>query len=109
MLKPIAHLAIVKPMEVEEAYKGMIDLSALDKVAERNAQVIGTLVALGEDFAVAFRPKTPYWGLKPGDMVVYAKHAGKWVKDPKTGEEVLFVLDQDIVGTYEDDSNVVAS
>lgn len=103
--------AIVRPFEVEKMSKGGIAL-ALDERMELNAQVMGKVVDLAEDFAKDFKPSTPAWGLKIGDVVVYAKYAGKWVKDPQTGEELLFINDEDVVGTYEEvtvDSPVVAT
>lgn len=106
-LRPVGFVAMIEVEEVQEKTKGGIIL-AVDTVLERNAQTIGKLVAMGEDFAVAYKPTLPQWGLKVGDRVVYAKHAGKWVKDPETDKEYLFVLDSDIVGKV-DDSNVVAS
>lgn len=32
-----------------------------------------------------------------GDYVAYARHAGKWVKDPDTDENILVLNDEDIV------------
>lgn len=32
-----------------------------------------------------------------GDRVAYARHAGKFVKDPDTGEDILVVNDEDII------------
>lgn len=32
-----------------------------------------------------------------GDYVAYARHAGKFVKDPETGEEVLVINDEDVI------------
>lgn len=32
-----------------------------------------------------------------GDYVAYARHAGKWVKDPETDEDILVLNDEDIV------------
>lgn len=103
--KAIGFRAIVEPFEVEKVSKGGIDLSALDEKMERNAQVMGKLVKIGEDFAKDYKPTTPQWGLKIGDIVVYAKFAGKWVKDPKTGVEQLYINDEDVVGTYEEDED----
>jgi co-chaperonin GroES (HSP10) len=110
MLEPIGFVAMVEVEEVQEFSKGGIAIIT-DKVMERNAQTIGKVLAFGEDFAVAYKPKTPRWGLKVGDKVIYAKNAGKWVKDPETDKEYLFVLDQDIVGKVLDGNSnpVVAS
>lgn len=100
MIKAIGFRALIKPDEVVKKTAGGIYL-ALDERMELNAQVVGTIVEIGPDFAVAFRPTLPAWGLKPGDKVFYAKYAGKWVKDPETEEEFLFVNDEDIVGKVE--------
>jgi co-chaperonin GroES (HSP10) len=109
MLQPIGFTAMIEVEQVEKFSKGGIAL-VTDEVMERNAQTVGKVLALGEDFAVAYKPKTPQWGVKVGDKVIYAKHAGKWVKDPQTGVEYLFVLDSDIVGkVIEDADSVVAS
>lgn len=88
----------VKPNEVKQMSDGGIDLSALDQEAEKNAQTTGTVVAIGEDFAVAFKPKTPYWGIKVGDKVYYPRYAGKWLENKETKEEVLAINDEDVIG-----------
>lgn len=32
-----------------------------------------------------------------GDYVAYARHAGKWVKDPDTDENILCLNDEDVI------------
>lgn len=32
-----------------------------------------------------------------GDYVAYARHAGKWIRDPETQEDILVVNDEDII------------
>lgn len=32
-----------------------------------------------------------------GDYIAYARHAGKWVKDPETDENILVINDEDVV------------
>jgi co-chaperonin GroES (HSP10) len=32
-----------------------------------------------------------------GDYVAYARHAGRWVKDPDTDENVLAINDEDVI------------
>lgn len=111
MIKAIGFRVIVKPKKVEEVSAGGIILG-IDKQLEEQAQVLGTIIDIGEDVAVAFRPKTPHWGLKVGDEVYYAKYAGKWILDPKTGEQVLVLNDEDIVARVEGsdaDPSVVAA
>ena len=100
MIKAIGFKAIIKPKKVEEVTSGGIVL-AVDQKLEEQAQVLGTIIDLGEDFATAYRPKLAQWGLKVGDQVYYAKYAGKWVKDPQTGEELLIVNDEDICAKLE--------
>lgn len=106
--KAVGFRAIVEPFEVEKVSKGGIDLSALDERMERNAQVMGKLVEIGEDFAKDYKPTSRAWGLKLGDIVVYAKYAGKWVKDPQTGKESLYINDEDVVGKYEEEESGAA-
>lgn len=96
-IRAIGYKAIVKPDEVLKYSKGGIAL-AVDARMEANAQVVGTLVDIGEDFAAAYRPKTPFWGLAVGDRIYYAKYAGKWVLDPTTQEEFLIINDEDVCG-----------
>jgi co-chaperonin GroES (HSP10) len=108
VIKPVGFTAIVLPKEVMKYSKGGIAL-AVDEVMERNAQVMGTLIEMGEDFAKAYKPGTPQWGLKAGDTVIYAKYAGKWVRDPDTQTEYLIVLDSDIVAKYEPNPDTVVA
>lgn len=96
-VKAIGYKIIIKPDEVLKYSKGGIAL-AVDAKMEANAQVVGTIVDIGEDFAVAYKPKTPYWGLKVGDKVYYAKYAGKWV-----GDDLLILNDEDICAKIQED------
>lgn len=111
-IRAIGFLAVLKPDEVVEKTDWGLHI-VQDKKMEKYAQVVGTIVELGPDFAAAFKPSIPQWGLKVGDKVLYAKHAGKHVVDPETGEEFLIVLDNDIVGKIEkknsDSTNNVAA
>lgn len=100
MIKAIGFRIVVKPKEVEEVTAGGIVL-AVDTQLEEQAQVLGTIIDIGEDVAVAFRPATKHWGLKVGDQVYYAKYAGKWIQDPDTKEQVLVLNDEDIVAKLE--------
>ena len=96
MLKAVGFCVIVFPDIVEEQTKSGIILK-MDKKMEQNAQVTGTIVDIGEDAFAAYKPKTPYAGLKVGDKVWYAKYAGKWIKDKENDREVLIIRDEDIV------------
>ena len=101
MIKAIGFRVIVKPKEVEEVTASGIVLP-VDKQLEEQAQVLGTIIDIGEDAAVAFKPTTKHWGLKVGDQVYYAKYAGKWIHDPATKEQVLVLNDEDIVAKLEE-------
>jgi co-chaperonin GroES (HSP10) len=110
MIKAVGFRVIVRPRPVEEVRNGII--LAVDKGMEERAQVLGTIVDIGEDFASAFAPKSPFWGLSVGDNVFYAKYAGKWVTDPDTQEQLLIMNDEDIVAVVReapDASSVVAT
>lgn len=95
-IKALGFRLLVQPDEVEEITAGGIVL-ALDTKLEKGAQTTGTIVGIGEDVAVAFKPKTEFWGLKVGDKVHYPKYAGKWLKDTVTKEEVLAINDEDVI------------
>lgn len=91
MWKPIGHRILVKPDEVVKKTASGI-LIASDEKLERNAQVFGTIIEIGEDAWVAYKPKSEFAGLKVGDRVAYAKYAGKWLADNS-----LVLNDDDIV------------
>lgn len=46
---------------------------------------------------VAFRDYGGEPWCKVGDHIAYARHAGKWVKDPDTDENILIINDEDVV------------
>lgn len=94
--KAVGHRIIIKPDPVEEVSKGGIVI-AVDQKLEKGATVTGTIVDIGEDAWVAFKPKTEFAGLKIGDHVYIAKYAGKWIVDTGTKEEFLVINDEDIV------------
>jgi len=100
--QPVSHRIIVKPDPVVETTKGGIIL-ATDKKLEQNAQVFGTIVAIGEDAWKAFNPFRPRAGLEVGDRVAYAKYAGKWISD-----DVLVLNDEDVVAKEIQDNDVDA-
>src|SRR5437879_3086939 len=94
-LKAISYKLLVKPDEVELKTKSGIVI-ATDEKAEKGAQKIGVIVCIGGDAFLTYHPKSEFCGLKIGDKVHYPRYAGKWVKDSKTGEEFLVILDDDI-------------
>lgn len=99
-IKAVGFRIIVQPKKVENMSKGGIALP-INEQLEEQAQVLGTIIDIGEDVAVAYKPKTPFWGLKVGDQIYYAKYAGKWVQDPDTKEQVLIINDEDVCAKLE--------
>jgi len=95
----VSFRVIIKPEEIEKTTDSGIVL-AIDERQEKNAQVVGTVIDIGEDAYANFKPKTEFAGLKVGDKVYYARYAGKGIKDLKTLEEFLVVNDEDIVAKY---------
>lgn len=94
-LRPLEFNILVRQDPVEEKTKGglMLPMETQDK-AKHHAQR-GTIVALSpmafnEDIwpPDADRPK-------PGDRVVYAQHAGTWIKE--AGEEFRMMKDRDVL------------
>lgn len=89
---------LVKPDALEkevEAIPGFTIVRPGDlEKAERNATDKGTVVQVSE---IAFKDigdGTPW--CKPGDRIIYAKHSGKWIKDPETNEEFYAIRDEDV-------------
>lgn len=54
----------------------------------------GVVLTLGK---TAFRDFGGEAWCAVGDYVAYARHAGKWVKDPETGESILVLNDEDLI------------
>ncbi len=53
----------------------------------------GVVLTIGP---TAFGGDTQKW-CDVGDYVAYARHAGKWVKDPDTNENILVLNDEDVI------------
>ena len=103
-IKAVAYRIVVKPDPVMETTKGGIVL-ALNKRLELNACTSGVVVDVGEDAWASFKPKSPNAGIQVGDKVYYGKYVGQWLKDPKTGEELLAINDEDITAKYVEDND----
>jgi co-chaperonin GroES (HSP10) len=54
----------------------------------------GIVLTIG---ATAFRDFGGEPWCKVGDYVAYARHAGKFVKDPDTDEDILVINDEDVI------------
>lgn len=90
-LTPVLHRVVVEPEEIETKTASGIILS-LNEKAERKAVERGKVLAIGDtafkDFKAAVIPAI-------GDMIYFAKYAGKEVKD---GDKNLLILnDEDCI------------
>lgn len=109
-IKGVAYRIVVKPDPVVEEREvttnsGLVIKLQLqvDHKIELMASTMGTIVEIGDDVYSAFKPKRPNAGLVVGDRVYFSKYAGQWIKNPKTGEELLILNDEDITAKYVED------
>lgn len=54
----------------------------------------GVVLGIGDE---AFKAYGGSPWCQVGDYIAYARHAGKWVKDPDTKENILIINDEDVV------------
>ena len=94
MIEVLGHRLLIKPKEVETKTKSGIVLS-VDVKAEKTATQEGTVVQVGPNaFSIDALGGTPW--VNPGDDVIFARYAGKIVKDPETNEEFFVINDEDV-------------
>ena len=100
-LVPCGHRVLVRPDKVEEtdetysrAKAAGIALLERDLRLDQISVDKGIVIDLG---ATAFKDfgGDPWCAI--GDTVAYARHGGKLVKDPSTGEQFLLLNDEDII------------
>lgn len=107
-IRPAGHHVVVKPLEVvNETPSGIIVTvkgSQLEKL-EKAGRMIGEIMAVGPQCWKAHAAAlgegwdaevTADWALK-GEMVLYSKHAGKFVFDPISGAEYYIIHDEDVL------------
>lgn len=104
-IKAAGFRILVKPVEIKKKTEsGIIIEYGENEKLEKGARVMGRVVDIGP----AAWKKEDLGGFnwcKIGDMVLYARYAGKFVKDPVTQEEYVALNDEDvicIVEGYED-------
>ena len=98
---PTEFKLLIKPKAIEEKI-GSIIMPDSHKDAEKYACVEGTIIAISH-LAFTYATEVEWDGHKPkpGQRVIYAKHAGAKVKG-KDGEEYLLTNDKDILALIED-------
>lgn len=108
-IRPAGHHLLVKPLEVKnETESGIIVTvkgSQIERL-EKAGRMIGEVVALGPQCWVAHAAALlsvtddtrvlEGWAVV-GEMVIYSRHAGKFVFDPISGEELYLIHDEDVL------------
>ena len=93
MIVPAGHRVLVKVEEAETVTKGGIIVA--QTIADKNteANIFGTLVAVGETAWKDFGGRA--WATV-GDRVAIAKYGGFVIEDPDTKEKYRLLNDEDI-------------
>lgn len=106
MLTPLGHRVLVKSEDIEHQTPAGIVLVE-DERLKKAGQMRGVIVAVGDQAWKAFDKEFngKPWA-KPGDIVIYARYAGKEVEDPTTGETFIVMNDEDIVLKISEGENV---
>jgi len=95
MLEVLGHRVLVKPDPIEEKTASGLIISYGDKEQlHKRAMDKGTVIGIGKNAWKSFDDGHSW--AEVGDKVYYAKHAGKWLLDPDTEEEVVLLNDEDI-------------
>lgn len=105
-VKPLGHRILINPDFVEEKSKGGIYLPQDTVKQEQGAQVIGTVLDVGDTAYAEF--DSPW--CKVGDRVVFAKYSGMKIWNPVEGkyrEDILLINDLDICGLVTEEEEVL--
>lgn len=106
-IKPLIHIIIVKPEKFEDFSEDIqrakaigLAIPEMEQMKRAQASVDrGRVVSIGE---TAYRDYGIECPVKPGDIVNYARFAGKIIVDPATKEEFVALNDQDLICVIED-------
>jgi len=97
---PLMHRALVKPKQVETKTASGIILTDTLTRKEQAACEEGIILALGDtfgkDFGASVLPKV-------GDKIMFAKYAGKFIKDDN-GDDLVLLNDDDVVAIIKEDA-----
>jgi chaperonin GroES len=94
MLKPAGHRVLVKVDEVESQTAGGIYIPKTIAEKQTEANIFGTLVAVGPNAWKAFDDGEAW--AEVGDKVAFAKYGGFVIEDPETKEVFRLLNDEDI-------------
>lgn len=93
-LEVVGHRVLIKPHLQDEFTDGGVYIGGTDTfLRERGATQIGTIIDIGPNAWLDFKPSEPWAEI--GDVVYYAKYAGK---DVEAGNEEKYVIinDEDV-------------
>lgn len=107
MIKPLIHRVLVKAEKFEEFSEDVkrakavgIVIPELEEHKRQQASVDrGVVVAIGD---TAYRDYGIDCPIKIGDVVNYARFAGKIIIDPETKEEFVALNDEDLICIVKD-------
>lgn len=103
MINPLGHRILIQPDKLDDIdpARKRAKAAGIELLDERDESVLqragvdkGTVIAIG---TTAFKDFGGESWCSVGDYICYAKHAGKWVKDPETDENMLILNDEDVV------------
>lgn len=92
-LEVAGHRIMVKPDPIEMKTESGIILGINEK-AYREATMSGTVVGMGRSAYYGFADNQPWCAV--GDHIIFARHTGKFVTDPKTKDEFYVINDEDV-------------
>lgn len=101
MLEVKGYRVLVKPDDPETVSKGGI-IMVLDEKLERSGQQFGHVVGIGPTCWQGSIKQDPW--CKTGDRVLFSKHAGRFVYDPNTSEELMIMNDDDILAVVKEEA-----
>ena len=113
MITVTGHRVLIKEDPVETTTDWDFQIVSDEKL-ERAALQHGVIIASGPDCWKAFRKidregverDGEPWANK-GDYVIFARHAGRFIKDPSNGDEFLIMNDEDILGVITEGATIV--
>ena len=97
---PLMHRALVRPKQVEtKTASGIILTESLTRKEQAGTDE-GIILAIGDtfgkDFGAEILPKV-------GDKVLFAKYAGKFIKDEE-GTDLVLLNDDDLIAIVKEDA-----
>jgi len=96
---PLMHRALVKPKQVETKTASGIILTETLTRKEQAACDEGVILAIGDTFGKDFGAEVLP---KVGDKVLFAKYAGKFIKDGDT--DLVLLNDDDLIAIVREDA-----